>query len=173
MTDQENRPSTEPPHEETVLGRLADGPYDTQLGGGAGRPQADPIPAPPEVEGLKLPRGALLALRKSGGFRFSSRVIAVYRDGRVSVRNETPPRARPRIVQTLNADELADLRRLLDASDLPNLVPTPGRHNPDAFAYELVARIGRKVYAAEVFDGSIPAALAPLITQIQSYTSAD
>ena len=37
---------------------------------------------------LKLPRGAFIALRQSGGLRFSTREVIVYNDGRVISRRQ-------------------------------------------------------------------------------------
>jgi len=42
----------------------------------------------------------------------------------------------------------------------------PGLGATDAFAYELIARVGRKNLFAEVFEGSIPEAFKPLIQQL-------
>jgi len=55
---------------------------------------------------------------------------------------------------------------------LANL-PAAGRQNPDAFAYEIVARLARRVYAVEAFQGSIPAPLAPLIQQLNRLAGMD
>jgi hypothetical protein len=44
-----------------------------------------------------------------------------------------------------------------------------GRQNPDSHAYEIAARVDRRVMRTEVFDGSIPPALAGLIRELNRY----
>ena len=56
------------------LGTLSDGPRDDRL-------KADD-------DQLKLPRGAFIAFQQSGGLRFSTRSLIVYRDGRVISRRQ-------------------------------------------------------------------------------------
>ena len=56
------------------LGRLSSGPRDDRLQAADDR--------------LKLPRGAFIAFRQSGGLRFSTREVAVYNDGRVIWRRQ-------------------------------------------------------------------------------------
>jgi len=160
-----------------ILGRLSDEPYDSGLK--ADQPSApapvEPLPAqvePPEAapaDTLRLPRGALVAMRRSGGFKFRSREVVVYRDGRV---NYDDGESGPRTVWTLGDAEMAALRGALDQAGLAKL-STAGRQNPDAFAYEIVARPARRVYSVEAFQGSIPASLAPLIQQLNRLAGMD
>jgi hypothetical protein len=157
-----------PPAE--ILGTLSGGPYDSEL-------KADQPPAPAELpalinplesasaDTLRLPRGALVAMRRSGGFKFRSREVVVYRDGRV---NYDDGESGPRTVWTLSEAEMAELRRVLGLAGLAQQ-PAAGRQNPDAFAYEIVARPARRVYSVEVFHGSIPAPIAPLIQQLNRF----
>ena len=170
------------PHSD-VLGTLSDEPYDSGLR--VNQPSAPaPVepsapPAPPHapidplesapVDTLKLPRGALVAMRRSGGFKFRSRAVVVYRDGRV---NYDDGENGPRTVWTLSEAEMAELRGALEQASLAQL-PAAGRQNPDAFAYEIVARPTRRVYSAEAFQGSIPASLVPLIKQLNRLAGMD
>jgi len=57
-----------------VLGTLSDEPRDDRWQAGDDR--------------LKLPRGAFIAFRQSGGLRFSTREVIVYNDGHVISRQQ-------------------------------------------------------------------------------------
>ena len=150
------------PAEEIVPGAIPEGPHDTRLEAGG----------PPREDAFGLPRGAWLAVRKSGGLLFSSREVAVYPDGRVTataIGGGGPARAAaPR---RLTEAQLAALRRALEGIDFGRLPAPAGRQRPDAYAYEIVARGGRASHAVEVFDGSIPQPLAPLIQQLNHLLS--
>jgi hypothetical protein len=173
MSNPRKKKHLPPPPLSDILGRLSDEPYDSGLK--VDQPSApapgEPPPAqiePPEAapaDTLRLPRGALLALRRSGGFKFRSREVVVYRDGRV---NYDDGESGPRTVWTLSDAEMTELRRVLDQVGFAQL-PAAGRQNPDAFAYEIVARPARRVYSVEAFQGSIPASLAPLIEQLNRF----
>ncbi|MBX0328486.1 hypothetical protein K2Z83_12440 [Oscillochloris sp. ZM17-4] len=130
------------------LGGLGAGEYDTDLH----------QPAPNDAdERLELPRGALIAFRRSGGLRFTTREITVYRDGRVIREGGA---ARP---AHLRDDQLAQLAHMALRARLARHGAAGTRQTPDGYAYEVAARIGRRVRRAEVQDGAIPAELAPLI----------
>jgi hypothetical protein len=101
-------------------------------------------------------------MRRSGGFKFRSRDVIVYRDGRV-ISNDA---ARTATTRKLADTQIAELRRALEQVDFSQLPASAGRHNPDAFAYEIVARPVRRAYAIEVFQGNIPESLAELIRQL-------
>jgi hypothetical protein len=164
MSESHKKKHLPPPPLSEILGELPDTPYDSGLKVNQPPAPADPLspPEPGPADTLRLPRGALVAMRRSGGLKFRSREVVVYRDGRV---NYDDGESGPRTVWTLGDAEMAELRRTLDQANLAKL-PTAGRQNPDAFAYEIVARPSRRVYSAEAFLGSIPAALAPLIEQL-------
>jgi hypothetical protein len=57
----------------------------------------------------------------------------------------------------------------LEAANFPESPSTSGRQSPDAYAYEIAARIAGSTYSVEVFDGSIPEQLSPLIQLLTSY----
>jgi len=164
MSNPRKKKHLPPPPLSDILGKLSDEPYDTGLKVNQPPAPTDPLsaPEPGPADTLRLPRGALVAMRRSGGFKFRSREVVVYRDGRV---NYDDGESGPRTVWTLGDAEMAELRRTLDQADLAKL-PAAGRQNPDAFAYEIVARPTRRVYSVEAFQGSIPASLTPLIQQL-------
>jgi hypothetical protein len=166
MTDRPRRPRrTTTPAADTLLGALAadaslgsltPGPRDSQLEAG---PPSTPSAAPAGAEPpFALPRGGLVAMRMSGGLRFTSREVVVFRDGRV---------ARDGGVDRLTEAELGQLRAALEAVSFGRLPTTIGRQRPDAYAYEIAARPKRRAYAVEVVDGEIPPALAPLVAMLR------
>ena len=173
MSNPRKKKHLPPPPLSDILGELSDEPYDSGLKVNQPSKPAlvDPPPTPESAEAdtLRLPRGALVALRRSGGFKFRSREVVVYRDGRV---NYDDDESGPHTVWTLSDAELAELRRALDQANFAKL-PATGRQNPDAFAYEIVARPARRVYSAEAFQGSIPASLAPLIQLLNRFAGMD
>jgi hypothetical protein len=144
-----NKPDEQPdpPPASFSLGGLDAGEYDTSLN--------QPAPA---SDDLIVPRDALLAFRKSGGLRFSSRAIVVYRNGWVVPADGTEGKPRH-----LTDDSLAKLTALALRSGLTRHKPTGARQPPDSYAYEIAMRVGRQLRRAEVMDGSIPTDLAALI----------
>lgn len=126
--------------------------------------------APEGDDRLTLPGGGLVAMRRSGGIRFTSRSVVVYRDGRVSAEGDPAIRGRnAKETRRLSDEELAELYRALEGADLATLPPATGRQSPDAYAYEIAARVGGDDYSIEVFDGSIPGQLAPLVRLLTRY----
>jgi hypothetical protein len=129
---------------------------------------------PPEQTGPQLPRGALIALRQSGGLRFSTREVMVYHDGRVIARRQGKLDTREGS-RLITPGEVADLKAALAHSSLRALprFASIGRPSPDGYAYELIARTGRKSKSIEFFDGSIPCAVQPLLAQLKTLMAAD
>jgi hypothetical protein len=134
------------------LGTLSDEPRDDRL-------KADDDP-------LKLPRGAFIAFQQSGGLRFSTRGLIVYRDGRVIIRRQGKLGAKAES-RRITPEEVANLQETIARSGLEKLPPSIGRPSPDGYAYELIARAGRKSQACEFFDGSIPSEVQPLLNQLK------
>lgn len=161
----------EPDLPSAVLSSLADeeeaAPQETK------RPSRRKQAAPAEPEArLSLPKGALVVMRKSGGLSFSSRTVTVRTDGRIVRLVEASQRATsPKQPARLTKQQLSQLRITLAQSGLGQASERIGRgaQPPDAYAYEIVGRVGRKVQSAEVFDGSIPEAMQPLIRELNSY----
>ncbi len=134
--------------------------------------------AEPE-ERLSLPKGALVVMRKSGGLSFGSRTVTVRTDGRIvrsieaglehgAAGRRAASRKQP---GRLTRQQLSQLRITLARSGLDQLSQRVGQaaQNPDAYAYEIVARVGRQVRSVEVFDGGIPEPMRPLIRELNSY----
>lgn len=175
MNERDDNQNSPPPAGGRVLGSIPAGPRDTTLGGlrtgATSVPDRPVVPPPPPLfssadDQLRLPRGGWVAMRKSGGFKFSWREIFVYQDGRVKYVSSDRTSHVKMPAARLNDNQKFELRRTLAETQFP-AASTNARHSPDTFAYELVARVGRKVYTAEVFEGSIPGSLAPLIQHLQ------
>jgi hypothetical protein len=153
-----SRPSA-PPESEVVANipkGAADRELQTNAPAAAERHQKD---AP-----LQRPRGALIAMRKSGGIRFTWRLLVVRGDGRLIYKsNQVGAPRTARAIGQLDAAQLVELQALIGQTDFATSSPGASRQNPDAFAYELIARVGRKNVFAEAFEGSIPEELKPLI----------
>src|SRR5436190_5052243 len=151
-----------------VRGVIPEGPYDDSLdvtpsaptqpqhAPGAGSHQKQT--AQNDVGALQLPKDALIAMRKSGGLKFSTQQVVIFKDGRVV--SSSRPAAEPRV---LTDAQLAELYRTLDSLDFSQFTSTSGQQNPDAYAYEMAVRTGRTTQQVGVLDGSIPEPLAPLI----------
>jgi hypothetical protein len=114
---------------------------------------------------LKLPRGAFIALRQSGGLRFSTREVLAYNDGRVSWNRQG--KLAEAGSRQITSDQVAELKDLIAHSGLRELSNPIGRPSPDGYAYELIARINGKSAAIEFFDGSIPAQLHALLQRLK------
>jgi hypothetical protein len=138
------------------LGKMSDGPRDDRL-------QADDDP-------LTLPRGAVIAFQQSGGLRFSTRSLVVYRDGRVIRQRQGKLEAKGD-VQHITLEEVANLQETIAHSGLEKLSGSIGQPSPDGYAYELIARVGRKSRAFEFFDGSIPVEVKPLLKRLKQLFS--
>jgi hypothetical protein len=123
----------------------------------------------PKRERLQLPKGALIAFRKSGGLKFSTREIVLYPDGRVSFGGpDVSKEAYAHVPRKVNDAQIARFRKMLDHINFFRMASAQGDQPPDAFAYEIVARAGNRVNYVEVFDGSLPDALTPLIQQLSA-----
>ena len=150
MTDEKN---------DSTLGNSSKGEHDDKLSANSSS----------VAEPLQLPLGAFMAYRKSGGLKFSSREIVVYPDGRVSFGGpDVSKQIYGRAGRKLNDGQMARLRKMLDQVNFFRATSAQGKPPPDGFAYEIVARIHARSNQVEVFDGSIPDALAPLIQQLSA-----
>lgn len=167
--------NTDTPNEETPRGegeplaRLTPGGEAGGLQVRGSQPASHRKKATPRGEGeqLERPRGALVAMRKSGGLLFSWRLLVVHRDGRLIYKsNEVGAPAEARVIGRLNDSHLAELQALIGQTDWSARSIGRDLPNPDAFGYELIARVGRKNEAAELFEGRIPATFKPLIARL-------
>jgi hypothetical protein len=137
-TEEPEQPPGLPPGGLSFGGALASG-VDTQLG------------AQSPADRLLLPRGALVVLRKSGGQRFSTREITVYRNGVMLYQVLAQGSGEHHGTGHLSDTEMARLDSLLRRAQLlrqSGSNPT----NPDDFSYQLVARVGKRVRTCE-FSG--------------------
>ncbi len=126
-------------------------------------------PASPPVEPLQLPHGAFIAYRISSGSKASSHEIVVYPDGRVSVGGpDVAKQVYARATRKLNDGQIARLRKLLDQVSFFRMPTTQTSPAPDARSHEIVARIGSRANHVQVFEGSIPDTLAPLLQQLSA-----
>lgn len=139
--------------DDAPLGHIATGPRETKLN--------------PPTDQWKLPRGAFIAFRQSGGLRFSTREVIVYRDGRVTTRRQGKLGAGEGS-RRLTPEEVAELKEMIQQSGFLGLPRSIGQQSPDGYAYELIARLGRKSRSIEFFSGSVPAELQPLLTQLKA-----
>jgi hypothetical protein len=115
---------------------------------------------------LKLPRGGFLAFRKSGGLNFSTREVVIYPDGRVAYdARGVPKKEYNRLRRALNDGQVGALRHMLDQTGFWK-EEGGGEQNPDAFAYEIAARLGQRSNEVELYDGSVPERIKPLLDQL-------
>jgi hypothetical protein len=159
------------PAEGVSLGGLGADGYDRSLtpgdedaglepeGEGPGRP---PAARPGDEDDLALPRGGLVAFRKSGGLRFTSRGITVYRTGWVVPLEGTEGRPRHMTDEALQA-----LEALLLHSGMSRRRHEKAAGSRDGYYYEITARYGGRTRYAEVADGAIPEELRRLIDVLQ------
>lgn len=169
----EQQPEEQPafPTAGVSLGGLGAGEYDTSLradeddgleaeGAELGAPPA--TSAPSDEERLGLPRGGLVAFRKSGGLRFTSRGFVVYRSGWVIPLEGTAGRPRH-----MTAEALEALEAMLLRSGMSRKHHQKTRGTRDGYAYEITARYGGRTRYAEAEDGAIPDELRRLIEVLQ------
>ncbi|MCS6880363.1 MAG: hypothetical protein RMK84_05630 [Oscillochloridaceae bacterium] len=156
MSDETEEPAV--PAESIKLGGALAGGHDTRLsesqtseGAGAG---AD--------DRLRLPRNGLIAYRKSGGLRFTSRGIIVYRNGRV-----LPLEGAQGNPRRLSAAEVARLERLILRSELTRAPRDQRSATRDGYGYEIVTRIGNREWAVELSD-PVPTAQARLVRALNA-----
>jgi hypothetical protein len=162
-------PSQSPEHVEGLGGLSRGKRAGTTLPPEAAATRQPAVPASPPAED-ELPEGAIIAMRRSGGLRFTTKRVVIYQDGRVVMEGSLTPgesrRPRPR---KLRDKELAELYRALEHANFSALPHISGLQSPDAYAYEIVARDGDTTHSVEVFEGSIPEQLKPLIQVLSTY----
>jgi len=123
---------------------------------------APPVPpTPANDDQLALPRGGLVALRKSGGLRFSSRGCVVFRNGWV-----VPLAGTIGNPHRITDAACTELEALLQRSGMSRSL-RKARATPDGYVYELTARYAGRTRYAEAMDGAIPSALGELIEALQ------
>lgn len=153
MSDETEEPAVPP--EGIKLGGALAGGYDTRL-------SASRAPEGADEDRLRLPRNGLIAYRKSGGLRFTSRAIIVYRNGWVMPLDGAEGRPR-----RLGPAALARLEGLILRSELTRVPRNTRSATRDGYSYEIVTRIGRQEYAVELSD-PVPAAQARLVAMLNA-----
>ncbi|MBI3538544.1 MAG: hypothetical protein HY070_13430 [Chloroflexi bacterium] len=126
-------------------------------------------PPPPEKikRALFLPKGALIAFRKTRGA--NALEFYLYPDGRISFNTpDYSTEAYERVSRKLNDAQINRLRHLLDQVNFYRAQSAQSKPRGENIAYEISARVGNKSNTIELFDGSIPAALKPLIEQLNA-----
>jgi hypothetical protein len=146
-------------------GEAPEGPGLEAEGAEAGAPPAQAVPA--DEDQLGLPRGGLVAFRKSGGLRFSSRGFVVYRSGWVVPLEGTGGRPRRMTDAAREALEALIVRSGLSRTR------RKAKGARDGYGYEVTARYGGRTRYAEAEDGAIPEALGRLIEVLQRLMPGD
>lgn len=176
MMSDPNQPEERPafPAAGISLGGLGADGFDTSLSGadddeatgleaeGAepGKPPRASVPS--DEDKLALPRYGLVAFRKSGGLRFTSRGFVVYRSGWVVPLEGTDGRPRH-----MTAEALAALEAMLLRSGMSRKHHRKTTGTRDGYFYEITARYGGRTRYAEAEDGTIPDELRRLIEVLQ------
>src|SRR5215211_6027806 len=119
MSNQPDKDRPTPPPDAEVLASIPKGAADHQLQAHSSPAGASHQKAQSSADDqLRRPRGALVAMRKSGGIRFTWRLVIVRGDGRVIYKsNEIGAPRRARVIGQLGADQLADLEALIARTD--------------------------------------------------------
>ena len=118
-------------------------------------------------EPMELPKGALIAFRKSGGLKFSSREVVVYPDGRVTHDGgDTAKSPLTRAARRMSDAQVMRLRRMLDQTNFFGMRPPQSQPDPDGFVIEISARLGGKNNHVEVNASGMPGALTALVEQL-------
>jgi hypothetical protein len=128
-------------------------------GAEAGAPPARSVAA--DEEKLTLPRNGLVAFRKSGGLRFTSRGFVVYRSGWVVPLEGTGGRPRHMTEAAREAVEALLLRSGMSRTHRKR------SGGGDGYAYEITARYGGRTRYAEFHDGAIPEEMRRLVEVLQ------
>ena len=121
------------------------------------------------VDRPTLPADALVIMRVSGGFSFSSREVVVFADGRSSSRHSEHGRGELPAIQTkLDARALDAIRSQLTAANFSVQRDVTLTQRPDSYTCELVARVGDDSKFIDVFDGAIPQQLVLLVSHLKA-----
>jgi len=127
-------------------------------------------PGEAQSKSLELPRGAMLAMRVSGGIRFTTQEMVIYPDGRVTAGAGDTAKAVYNRAQRSMADAyVVKLRKLLDQSGFFTSKPTESQPSPDGYAYEILSRIGAKHNRIEVFTGTMPGGIQSLVDYLMKW----
>jgi hypothetical protein len=137
-----------------------------------GPPRRKPSRKPPLAPEPALPPGALVSLTISGGLAFSQRALVVYDDGRATYAQLGAGRSQSQRSFHLGDDQIAAVREELGRLDQGAFGGRVAPPAPDAYSYELAARLGDTVASATVSTGFIPPELAPLLRLLRDLVPA-
>lgn len=127
-------------------------------------------PGETESKPLELPRGALVAMRVSGGIRFTTQEMVIYPDGRVTAgAGDTAKVAYHRAQRSMADAYVVKLRKLLDQSGFYTAKPGESQPSPDGYAYEITSRIGSKHNHIEVYTGTMPGGIQSLVDYLMKW----
>jgi hypothetical protein len=117
-------------------------------------------------EPLRLPRGAFLALTKTGGADSTPQAVVVYPDGRAAYTvHGVNQKDYSRLRRVLNDAQVLGLRKLLDQTGFWK-AESGSKENANAVRYEIAARLGQRVNSIELYEGNVPERLEPLIERL-------
>ena len=114
-------------------------------------------------ERAALPPGALASLHVSGGMAFSQRELVVYDDGRATYAMAGQGRSQPQQSFHLSGEQLSAVRAALAALDARAFAGRRASPSPDAYTYEIAARVAGEPAATTASTAFIPPQLAPLL----------
>ena len=120
-----------------------------------------------EQQALELPKGAMIAFRKTSSGNVTE--FFLYPDGRISFNvPDFFKEAYAHPSRKLNDGQINHLRHLLDRVNFYRAPATQGKASTDGIAYVISASVGSKSNRIELFDGSIPDALKPLVKELSA-----
>jgi hypothetical protein len=154
-----------------TLGSISGTQRDQKLSDGKALPtQTHRKVVRPPLEKLKLPRGAFVAFRASGGIRFKSREIVIYPDGRMTSEGTHSSSDEPaRGPRSLGKAELAEIHQSIEKAGLYGISTHDAQQPPDSIAYEIAAREASRSNYVQAFEGIIPDGLMPLIRLLSGF----
>lgn len=117
-------------------------------------------------QSARLPKGAWLRVRASGGIVFRTSETIVFDDGRLTYRSSpTAVYGETLMARELTSTQVAELRNALGAVNLA-VTESPAHTGRDTVGYELSVREGRRTQTAEVFQGQVPETIAVLLDML-------
>lgn len=117
-------------------------------------------------QSARLPKGAWLRVRASGGIVFRTSETIVFEDGRLTYRSSpTAVYGETLMARELTSTQVAELRNALAAISVA-AIESPAHTGRDTVGYELSVREGRRTQTTEVFQGQVPENIAVLLDML-------
>lgn len=159
----------------------APGEATSRATGGSPPPVEVPFIGPPRRKPSRavrdeppaLPAGALASLSITGGMVFSQRELVVYDDGRLTYAALGRGQSQTQQASHLSDEQVAAVRAELDALSPRAFAGRRASPPPDAYAYDIAARLGDEVASTTVSTAFIPPALAPLLRVLRDLVPRD